>query len=261
MITTTEMKNLLDTLLHGYGISEFSLDWITGSQGTDENSITATYQALQNLGLSNEKIASQAHLLGMNPDTTERNYKALQNLGLSNEKIASQAYLLGMNPDTIERNYKALQNLGLSNEKIASRAELLGRDPDTIERNYQHHIGLLRTDYKDRESGKGVILNQAQLLGIPPETIEANVQYLVSIGVNYYSNAALLGTRPQTKRKKIAWILRELIGYEHLLPGQKKRALSGVYDFIYNNPGILSKSINSMEKNRDDLKKRVLAYV
>ena len=50
----------------------------------------------------------------------ERNYQRLSDLGLSDSKIATQAHLLGRDPETIERNYQRLSDLGLKDEKIAS---------------------------------------------------------------------------------------------------------------------------------------------
>jgi len=128
---------------------------------------------------------------------------------------------------------------------------------------------LLRQDYRNRSSGRDLLVNQAQLLGISPETIEANVQNLYSIGIDY--NNALLGTKPQTKRQKIAWMLKELFDYQSPHKPHKvvvrystdetaRVAIHSLYDFIRYGPKILIKSINSMEETKDKLRERVVKY-
>ena len=157
----------------------------------------------------------------------------------------------------------------MKDEKIASQAHLLGRDPETIERNYQHHVGLLRQsyrqnykdrkNYKDRTSGRDLLTNQPQLLGISPETMNANVQFLYNIGIDY-NEAFLLGTTPQLKRKKMAWMLRELFDYKTLPQEQRRGAIDGLYDFVKENPDVLTRSINFMEKTKDKLREIVTEY-
>ncbi|MEK6951503.1 MAG: hypothetical protein AABX29_00655 [Nanoarchaeota archaeon] len=101
-----------------------------------------------------------------------------------------------------------------------------------------------------------------QLLGISPETINANVQFLSYLGIDYnnYINVLLLGTEPQTKRKKMAWMLRELFDYGNLPQEQKREAINGLYRFARDNPRVLIRSINSMNKSRNKLRERVLQY-
>src|SRR3989344_4651829 len=246
---------LLEDIIRSHAISKFSKEWIDNSN-SDEKQIKRNYKFLKKIGLSDEKIASQAQLLGMNPETIERNYRSLSQLGLKDEKIATLAHLLGMNPETIERNYQALSKLGLKDEKIASRAELLGRDPETIERNYKNLISLLRDDYQDRNSGKNFIMKYAQLLGMNPETIKANVQYLHGLGINY--NAILLGTTPQLKRKKMVWLLREVFDYQNV--DNKKEIIERMYDFVRNNLRYLMNSISVMEKSKDKIKEIAKNY-
>jgi len=160
------------------GIERFPLDWILNSPTATKESVGYVYQMLKGYGLKDSRIASLAQLLGRNPETIERNHQILSALGLKDDKIASQAYLLG-------------------------------RDPETIKRNYQNHIGLLRENYQDRASGRDLLTKQAQLLGISPETTNANVQFMYGLGIDYH-DAFLLGTTVQLKRKKMAWMLKEL---------------------------------------------------
>ncbi len=170
---------------------------------------------------------------------------------LSRDKIASQAHLLGRDPETIERNYKRLSDLGLKDDKIASQAQLLGMNPETIERNYQSHIKLLRQEYNNRKSGKDLLTNQAHLLGISPETIEANVQFLNNLGMNYNSGT-LLGTTAQLKRKKMAWLLREVFDFRN--SKDKKQTIYNMHEFVKKNPQYLVKSVSTLEKTKDKIK-------
>ena len=257
------MTGILEEILKGHKISDFSRKWIDNSK-TDDTAIRQVYEFLKRIGLSDDKIASQANLLGMDPETIERNCQRLIALGLSDNKIASQAHLLGRDPETIERNYKKLSALGLTDDKIASQAHLLGRDPETIERNYQHHVGLIRQNWQDKSSGRDLLMDQAQLLAMSPETIESNVQYLCSLGVDYNDRfllGLLLGTTPQLKRKKMAWMLREIFDYRSLSYEQKQEAMLDMYDFVRNNPQYLIKSISGLEKAKTSIKKKAMEYL
>ncbi len=272
------------------GLEDSKIAWQPGLLGTSEEKIKCNYKKLKELGLRDDKIVSQAHLLGMNPESVERNYRKLKDLGLSDRKIATLAHLLGMNPESVERNYRKLKDLGLSDRKIASQAylltrsqesiernyrllkrfglkdskiatlaHLLGRNPKSIERNYQHHVRLLRNDYRDRSSGRDLLLDQAQLLGIPKETIEANIQYLSYLEIKYKAN--LLGTNPQTKRKKMAWMLRELFDYREVPQQEKRKVIDKLYDFVRDDYSLLARSLASLEKNKNKLRKKVQNYI
>jgi hypothetical protein len=142
--------------------SKFSIDWILNSRTTTED-MRSNYRFLNQIGLTNDKIASQAELLGLHPDTIQRNYEALQKLGLTNDKIASQAQLLGRDPDTIQRNYEALQKF-FTAEKINT---------------------------------------YAFLLGIKPKTVEDNITFLTNISIDYHIQPLLLGTNVKKKKDKL----------------------------------------------------------
>jgi len=247
------IENLvLEEILGCREISGFSREWINHSHN-DKEKIKQIYNLLREIGLSDEKIASQVQLLGFDPSTILGNYRALSNLGIKDEKIASRAELLGINPKTIERNYNLLSRLGIKNEKIVSQANLLGFDPATIKKNYQHHIGLLRQNIEDRTSGRELLTNQAQLLGISRETISANVQYLHSLGI-YYNNGFLLGTTTQLKRKKMAWLLREVFDYR--TSENKKETIHRMYEFVRDNPKYLITSISNLEKEKYKIREK-----
>jgi len=156
--------------------------------------------------------------------------------------------------ESIRSVYEFLRQIGLTDEKIALHAHLLGRDPETIKRNYQHHIRLLRQNYEDRNSGREILIMNPQLLGIPPETIEANVQNLYALSIDY-NNAFLLGTSFQLKRKKMAWLLREVFDYR--TSKDKKETIRRMYDFVKQNPRYLVKSITALERSKDKIKNKI----
>ena len=222
--------------------------------GRDPETIKRNYSILSELGLRKSKIATLAGLLGANPETIEKNYQNLLGLGLKKSKIATNASLLGRNTGSIERNCLVLSRLGLKDSKIASKAELLGMNPETIEKNYQHHVGLLRQNIEDRSSGRELLVSQAQLLGISPETINANVQYLYSLGIDY-NNGFLLGTTPQKKREKMAWLLREVFDYRE--SENKKETIHRMYDFVRGNTRYLIKSIKTLEKEKYNIREAI----
>ena len=79
-MSESQKLKVLEELLEGFEISEFSRRLLEDSK-TDEDSIRKAYRLLKQYGLSDPKIASQAQLLGMNPDTIEWNSQRLSELG------------------------------------------------------------------------------------------------------------------------------------------------------------------------------------
>ena len=210
-------------------------------------------QLLKELGATDAKLASRLELWGKKPETTQRNIEALRKLGATDAKLASHPHLLALNPETIKRNYLTLRGLGIEERRIITNIHLLGIPPRTTRRNYQNHVGLLREDYGDRNSGRDLLTTYVKLLGIPPATLNSNVQYLYSLGLDYH-NGFLLGTRPHTKRKKLAWILRELFEYRTVPEEKRNETIRELYSFIRKRPNILVRSITYLERNKDRLK-------
>ena len=68
---------------------------------------------------------------------------------------------------------------------------------------------------------KELLTTQASLLGVSPETFAANIQYLHSHGIDHVSGM-LLGTKVRTKRRKLAWMLRELFDYRSVPTDQRR---------------------------------------
>ena len=186
----------------------------------------------------------------------KENYDFLIKVGLTDGKIASQAQLLGMNPETIKSNYESLKELGLKDSKIANQAQLLGMNPETIKSNYNNFIGLTRNDYKDRNSGKEIIFNQISLLGSSQKTIESNIQFFNQYNL-HYGDGFMFGTTVNNKRKKLAYILREVFDYKSVSENQKKDTINDLYAFVRKNPKLLRQSISTLKKRKERLRKVV----
>lgn len=219
--------------------------------------INSSYRKLKDLGISDKEIQRNARLLLRNPVSLERNYQALKKLGLSEEKIARCASLLICLPETIERNHQALQQLGLTNKTIISNPRLLVLRPETIERNYRHQIELLRGNHTDRNSGRDVLVAKPLLLGTSPAIVEANIQYLSFNHIEYFHNEFLLATTVQSKRRKLAWMLRELLDYRDTPFGQRRKKIERLYKFVSKKPRLLLESISLLEKRKVKLKEKM----
>ena len=114
-----------------------------------------------------------------------------------------------------------------------------------------------KTGWGNRISGRELLTNQAQLLGISPETMDANVQYMHSLGIDY-NNSFLLGTTSQLKRKKMAWLLREVFDYREIPVDKKQETIQRMYEFVRSNPLYLVKSISSLAKAKDRIMEIIL---
>ena len=77
MIIRESLERIARDLLPGNYASDFSTDWILNSPGATEDSVRAVYRFLKSKGLSDSKIATQAQLLGSDPETIDRNYQKL----------------------------------------------------------------------------------------------------------------------------------------------------------------------------------------
>ncbi len=277
--------------LRSIGLNSEKIASKTNLLGLSPFDIMVNYENLISLGLSRKRIISRAELLGMDPQSVRENYENLISLGLSRKRIISRAELLGKDPQSVWENYENLLRLGFSHKKIIYRADLLGNDQDTINkkfekllaygmkkekicsniglmamnfetirRNYQNHIGYLKRDYLDRKYGKEFLMKQGQLLTIPSGTVCSNVQYSTHLGVDYRS-PVFLGTNVQLKRKKMAWLLREVFDYRQFSKEKKKYVKEALYGFIRDNPLYLRKSINKMEEEKKQIKTRAASYV
>lgn len=93
-------------------VSGFAKDWINHCRATEQD-LRTNFRFLSALGLSDDKIASQAHLLGLHPDTVQRNYESLKRLGLSDELIRKYAFLLGQSAETVRDSVMFCERVGI----------------------------------------------------------------------------------------------------------------------------------------------------
>lgn len=100
------------------------------------------------MGISPQKIAKNAPLLGRNPETIRKNHNNLISLGIIPQKIASRAELLGINPETIQTYYNNLISLGITPQKINSYPGLLGRNPNTVSSNFRYLTNVINLEEK-----------------------------------------------------------------------------------------------------------------
>ncbi|MFH0884496.1 MAG: hypothetical protein V1861_02190 [Candidatus Micrarchaeota archaeon] len=84
---------------------------------------------------------TRAIILGTPAETIRKSHAKLLELGLTREKIATNAPLLGRDPETIQRNYEFLRRF-FSKEAICKNAQLLGNTQETIEGSVQFLFGL-----------------------------------------------------------------------------------------------------------------------
>ncbi|MEM5861116.1 MAG: hypothetical protein QXJ20_01860 [Candidatus Aenigmatarchaeota archaeon] len=242
------------------------------------DTIRSRYERLKELGIGKKGIARYPQLLGRDPKTIRSRYEMLRELGIGEKGIARHPELLVMNPDTIRSRYERLKELGIGEKGIARHPELLGMDPKTIRAKYEKLIGLLRepldeiypevdNSYKRekieklsrsdkyRNSGREILRNMPQLLVPSQETIEGNIQYLYSIGIDYHKYPILLETKPNKKREKVAWMLRELFDYDNEENLENKRnVINRLYEFLRDHPYILSYSLSKLNEKKNKLK-------
>lgn len=86
MTIESVLKELLGE--HFSKVSEFHLKFVRSCQ--NEDGVRKTFDYLQKLDLTKEKIAKQAHLLGRNPKTIQIHYDNLISKKISSEKIAKK---------------------------------------------------------------------------------------------------------------------------------------------------------------------------
>ncbi|MBD3209800.1 hypothetical protein GF318_00275 [Candidatus Micrarchaeota archaeon] len=85
----------------------------------------------------------RAGMLGCRPETIGKSHEKLIELGLKPEKIASQAHLPGRDPETIRRKYQFPRRF-FSKETICSFPQLLGNAGETVQSPVQllHDLGI-----------------------------------------------------------------------------------------------------------------------
>lgn len=231
-------------LLKSYQCSDKTMASKVHLLGMSPKRIERNYQILRIWGVNEEQIARYAEILGFFPKKLSERYTALRRLGLSRKEVIDSIYLLCTPLKTVEamlrkreekkrlrlneleaRRYTLKILLGLSDAEAAMWGdENLHLNNSDIRPRYDHHVGLFRKDYRDRNSGRSFLATYVGLLAIPPTTIEATVQQLSTMQV-ITVKGHVLTNHPQSRREKLAWMLRELFDYHALSPTEKKEAL------------------------------------
>lgn len=268
-------------------ISGFSLELITRNRTATEATVKTVYGMLRGYGLNQDKIAKAAYLLVAPPENIRDNYRRFMEKGTSHRRIVSQIHmlgrseknlddkysnfekydilprnlklqpqLLGLEKITLETRYKNLRRLGLSNGQILKYVSLLSLKPNTVNSNYQNCVGLLKNGF----SGKAILLKQPQLLGIPYSTLSANVLFADINNITEYSTA-FLGTSPQTKRRKVAYLLREVCDYRAKAEEARLDAIKMMYSFLKKSPRLLLYSINALNRELPKIQDRFHKHI
>ena len=68
-----KITQALEDILQGHQIKDFAMNWIENSN-VNADELVENYNYLKKIGLTDCKIASQAQLLGSNPETIRRHY-------------------------------------------------------------------------------------------------------------------------------------------------------------------------------------------
>ncbi len=219
----------------------------------------------KNLGISHRTISNQLQLLTLGHNKLDEIYEKLKDWGFSFEAMARCPSLLGNHPETLQRKFDFLEiKLGVARKKIAVHPSLLTISLESLESRYNNHRKSLQTYSLNDDQAALLIRKNPQLLQIPETTFDSNLTYLSYIGLDIpteYNLAQLLSTRPSTKRKKLAWILREVCGYSFALPEKRSELIHTLYDFISSNTNTLVHSISYLEKYRDRLKLKYQKYL
>lgn len=254
--TAPEMLEGSYSALKEIGVSDAKIASRAESLEVNPEIIKRNYALLREYGVSKIEIPKNITLLERNPKSLEENYAGLKKIGFNRKGIAGCPDLLAYNPSFIKRKYEALKKIGLDHDKIVKNGSLLCSKIETLKKNYQNAIGILRQDYKDRNSGRALINNFPQLLVLKKDNLLSNVQYLGYLGLDY-NKGILLGSNAHLKREKMALMLREFYGYSNLNEENKKLAINSLYQFISENPKILYVSKEKILKDKEMIKKKI----
>jgi hypothetical protein len=206
------------------------------------------YNFLMKLGIKPEKISTCAVLLSINKETLLRNFEFLnKELGIKPEHISSQAQLLTSNPETLQRKFKFLVKFGINPEEIARQPQLLAVTLKTIQSHWQN---LRRYFDADTIRTKAFVF-----LGLSLSTVDGNAQFLADHSVDTHKYF-FYGSSPALKRKKMAWIARNVFN-AHMLEGyERQEALSKVKRLVSMRPNqTLRPSIKQLDRDIAKLKK------
>ena len=255
MIKENRLELLLEQLLGDSinRISNFTVQFILNSRYATESSAKSIYRFLRKIGATNYYIAKNGFLLSMDKKFIMNNYNLLLTCGLNDDQVAANLNLLGRDPKKISNNFELLKQNGFSATKIASRASLLEKNIHVLKKRLKEYPEKIQ-ELDDIKDGKETIQKQPQLLEISEDTLEANVMYHSHFHFRTL-NGILLGILPQTKRKKIAKILREVFNYRELREEEKKEAIKKAYTLVRKRPTLLSIGCSDLDKRIKRLNK------
>ena len=241
-----DLKALVMELL-GEEVSDFSQKCIEASRA-DTASVKACYQLLRCYGLKDDKIATNAQLLVMNPETIERNYRNLIGLlrtpfdprGLEKEQLQDkrlsgkttiQTYvqLLGSAQETIESNVQYLWSHGMGYQD----GILLGT---TQQKKREKVAFLLREvfDYRSlnpeekKEAISEAVMERVKRLA--PYLLMAAVLVAAGFSVYFWNEARALKANPQRAAQEESLKLIGTISKLIVLPEGENPTIATVTD-------------------------------
>ncbi len=195
-------------------------------------------------------------------ENIEKVYKCLKKLGVEDDEIFAHLSIFHTDPDNIYNNYCFLEKIGFDDKTIRKHLFLLNLNSKTLQRNYRSHISMIRDGTQNRDSGRNIFTKRPSLLGFSPETFKACVQHMEYMGLKIDEKRAyLLQIKPAAKRKKLAWMLRELFDYRKIPEEYKKRTIETLYSFVRVYPSKLMYSYRKLEREKEYLKKTVSEFV
>jgi len=183
-----------------------------------------------------------------------------------------------------------LRKRGYRHEQIVSQPQLLCMNSRSLQTAYQHHVGVLRSidpnTYRrtcppgkqrgdrpgsapeNRRSGRETLLRFLTALAVSNDTFEGNLMFLRSHdllqpahkeGGRAYKETLLLSSA-RNKRKKVAWLLREVLDYRDANDDERKARVAGAYRLVREDPQLVISSIERLDERKEILRRRAQAY-
>lgn len=172
-------------------VSIFCLGFIKRSK--NEVGVRKTFNWLQKLGITTEKIVKNASLLNLNPEIVQNHYDSLISLGISPLKIVSNVALLKRNPETIQEHYNYLTNIiKLEEDKIQNLPQLLLFNPDGSAKKLRIFkldiLGLKQKDiFNPNKYAQFYLASPATLLAKKNYCIRHKIDDLNNLTISLYS--------------------------------------------------------------------------
>jgi hypothetical protein len=213
------------------------------------NTLKRNYLNLSRIGVDIESnrfaklLCKSPHILYKQPASLNGKIKFMKEKGLKEEKILENLPVLDQNLKVLKWRWAWLRNIGLSDQNIATNVHLLSMNKKTL---LIHYNNLRR--YFEKEK----IATFAPMLGISTETINANVQFLQFWGLTPDRVPLAYLSSPTTKRKKVAWLMKQILRPGHTLQ-EASQALGKIRKLYSINPKFLVYSLATLESKKDRL--------